>query len=300
MRPRKLRRWTCLLVLLLSLHDSTSLLPQRGLLSHHQQNQLGAQQQPQQQPQRRSFLGSLLLPLQLVVATTPPALAEGNNFAIPAEKKRNPLNPLTSRPLEALRILEQEERNEQYGGELASPSLGASGGSNVGVANTPGLLLVPIARIEAVLKDIRNHGYYDDPGRWDEARMVISTRVLPKTDFKKAFNNFADNIYYSAADADRANAYLGGGATPTTTQTTQYMLRNEVLSNVEMAEQELTYLIGIRDATGDKKVSGAELTSTETLEDITDFLDKALAALDSYLKIPVAEDVARARKAVQS
>ena len=59
------------------------------------------------------------------------------------------------------------------------------------------------------------------------------------------------------------------------------MLRNEVLSNVEMAEQELTYLIGIRDATGDKKVSGAELTSTETLEDITDFLDKALAALDS-------------------
>ena len=72
------------------------------------------------------------------------------------------------------------------------------------------------------------------------------------------------------------------------------MLRNEILGNVELAEQEFTYLINLRE----KKVSPSELTSTETLEDITEFLDKAITAIDSYLKIPAAEDVAAARKAV--
>ena len=249
-----------------------------------------APSQPHEAFSRRGFL---VLPVAFGVG---PPLARAEDFSFGAQK-RSPLNPLTSKPLEALRIMVQEDQNEKYGGELASPTLGMSSGSNVAsVSNTPGLLLVPIARIEAQLKEMRQHGYFDDPQRWEEARTVLSTRVLPKKDFKKAFNNFADNIYYSAADSDRANAYLMGGATPSTMQTTQYMLRNEVLGNVELAEQELTYLIGLRN--GDTKPSKEELTSAETLEDITVFLDKAIGALDSYLKIPNADDVAKARKSV--
>ena len=223
-----------------------------------------------------------------LIAGSIPYYAYADDFSFSKAVQRNPLNPLTSKPLEMLRIMEQEDKNEMYGGELAAPF-----GPSI-VTNTPGLLLVPIARYEALLKELRQPGFFDSPARWNEAQAVLATKVLPKKDFKKNFNNFADNIYYSAADPDRANAYLGGGATPSTTQTTQYMLRNEILGNVELAEQEFTYLINLRE----KKVSPSELTSTETLEDITEFLDKAIAAIDSYLKIPATEDVAAARKAV--
>ena len=58
---------------------------------------------------------------------------------------------------------------------------------------------------------------------------------------KKTFNAFADNIYYS--DPDRANAYLGGGAVPKNEQSIAYLLRNDILTNVESLQAEVTYLI---------------------------------------------------------
>jgi len=51
----------------------------------------------------------------------------------------------------------------------------------------------------------------------------------------------ADNIYYS--DPDRANAYLGGGATPKNEQSIAYLLRNDVLTNVENLQAEVAYCI---------------------------------------------------------
>lgn len=51
----------------------------------------------------------------------------------------------------------------------------------------------------------------------------------------------ADNIYYS--DPDRANLYLGGGAVPKNEQSIAYLVRNDVLTNVENLQAEIAYLI---------------------------------------------------------
>ena len=51
----------------------------------------------------------------------------------------------------------------------------------------------------------------------------------------------ADNIYYS--DPDRANLYLGGGAVPKNEQSIAYLLRNDVLTNIENLQAEVAYLI---------------------------------------------------------
>ena len=56
-------------------------------------------------------------------------------------------------------------------------------------------------------------------------------RPFATTEFKRIFNAYADNIYYSSG-SEEANAYLLGGATPSTRQTTQYLLRNEVRSRM--------------------------------------------------------------------
>ena len=62
-----------------------------------------------------------------------------------------------------------------------------------------------------------------------------------KIQFKKIFNQYGDNIYYS--DPDRANLHLGGGATPKPEQSIAYLLRNEVLTNIEALRAELEYLL---------------------------------------------------------
>ena len=56
-----------------------------------------------------------------------------------------------------------------------------------------------------------------------------------------AFNAFADNIYYS--DPDRANLYLGGGAEPTSSQSLAYLLRNDILTNIEDMRAEVKFLL---------------------------------------------------------
>ena len=56
-------------------------------------------------------------------------------------------------------------------------------------------------------------------------RFETSLTILDK------FKHKADNIYYS--DPDRANAYLGGGAVPKNEQSIAYLLRNDVLTNLE-------------------------------------------------------------------
>ncbi len=55
------------------------------------------------------------------------------------------------------------------------------------------------------------------------------------------FHSTADNIYYS--DPDRANLYLGGGAVPKNEQSIAYLLRNDILTNLENLQAEVAYLI---------------------------------------------------------
>lgn len=199
----------------------------------------------------------------------------------PFQTPSKTLTDMTSKPLEFLRILEQEEAdNIRYDGTLAGAT----------PPTQPVLLLTPIARIEAQLRECR--GAIVDPEGWEALRTRLTSPPFSKKEFKRTFNAYADNIYYSP-ESDRANAYLGGGATPSTQQTTQYMLRNEILGKVEIAAQELDYLIGLRD----KGQTPRETLLGEELEDLKGFLDDAVKGMDTYLAIPDQNDVALARKA---
>lgn len=82
------------------------------------------------------------------------------------------------------------------------------------------------------------HGSRED---WKQANQIVQQSKYDKIAFKKTFNSYADNIYYS--DPDRANLYLGGGATPKTEQSLAYLLRNEILTNIEALQAELEYLL---------------------------------------------------------
>ena len=127
-------------------------------------------------------------------------------------------NPLQARFLEKLRILLQDEADAtQYGGELAP------GGPPVGL---PYLSLVPIVQMQSVL--VRSRDAVADRKQWPALITLLSTGQFETIEFKRIFNQFSDNIYY-ASDTTEANVYLLGGATPSSGQTQQYLLRNEAL-----------------------------------------------------------------------
>jgi len=145
-------------------------------------------------------------------------------------------NPLTNSLLEQIRILEQAEAdNIKYGGELAP-------GSPKG-RDEYAKLLVPILDIQSDLDQVQEL-VRDETNRVSslaKADTILSKPQYEKLRFKKTFNAFADNIYYS--DPDRANAYLGGGAVPKNEQSIAYLLRNDVLTNIENLQAEVAYLI---------------------------------------------------------
>ena len=127
-------------------------------------------------------------------------------------------NPLQARFLEKLRILLQDEADAtQYGGELAP------GGPPVGL---PYLSLVPIVQMQSVL--VRSRDAVADRKQWPALIKLFSTGQFETIEFKRIFNQFSDNIYY-ASDTTEANVYLLGGATPSSGQTQQYLLRNEAI-----------------------------------------------------------------------
>ena len=140
-------------------------------------------------------------------------------------------NPLQARFLEKLRILLQDEADAtQYGGELAP------GGPPVGL---PYLSLVPIVQMQSVL--VRSRDAVADRKQWPALITLFSTGQFETIEFKRIFNQFSDNIYY-ASDTTEANVYLLGGATPSSSQTQQYLLRNEALKQVSELVDELRFL----------------------------------------------------------
>ena len=163
-------------------------------------------------------------------------------------------NPLTNPILEQLRIWNQDEvDNIKYDGELTSGSAGRLDGGLEQYKQ----LLQPILLVEYNLVTIdsllqKHNEQSSNNGRKKDQQEnyttlltainnILSTPILAdKIIFKKSFNAFADNIYYS--DPDRANLYLGGGAIPKTTQSVAYLLRNEILTNLEDMKAEVQYL----------------------------------------------------------
>jgi hypothetical protein len=127
-------------------------------------------------------------------------------------------------------------------------------------------LLVPILKMDEELRRVDSlvHGTRED---WREANTIVQQPKYDKIAFKKTFNSFSDNIYYG--DPDRANLYLGGGATPKTEQSLAYLLRNEILTNIEALQAELEYLL-------------KESDNSDT-EDLYKYSANACTAMKDYL-----------------
>lgn len=194
-------------------------------------------------PSRRSFLTvstpAAILSLASLALTPETASAEDALF-----KK----NPLTNGFLEQVRILQQAEADDiKYNGELAPGDA-----ANRGRVDEYPKLLVPILKMSEELKTVDtlvHSGSITSRDDWAKALKILQQSQYDKSAFKKIFNSFADNIYYG--DPDRANLYLGGGTTPKSEQSLAYLLRNDILTNLEALQAELEYLIKETDDTAD-------------------------------------------------
>jgi hypothetical protein len=177
-------------------------------------------------PQRRRFWSQRVLPSlfaglsSLPTQLLPAAAAATTIFG----DSNRPTTEFTNRIMEQIRIWEQDEADQmQYHGELERGDAG-----NRGKVEAYPSLLVPILQIHQQLQHIqqllvvvatpgsdpKTTAERDNRRRMDRYTTVMDLLQQPQYDiiaFKRIFNAYADNIYYS--DPDRANVYLGGGGT---------------------------------------------------------------------------------------
>ena len=149
------------------------------------------------------------------------------------------------------------------------------------------LLLVPIIEIEnEMVKIDKLLG-----GSIDKTRLELAQRILlePKYGskvFKKIFNRYSDNIFYT--NSKQANLYLAGGTTPSSQQTTQYLFRNSILTAIEFVQQDIAELLDSIEKNG--------AVSEQDVQDAASDLADASKALKSYLLLADPEDLAVARQ----
>lgn len=232
-------------------------------------------------------------------------------FRTSAATWENPFAPadrsgLKAKPLEQLRILLQDEADAiQYGGnEGLAPG---------GAPPATGILLIPILQMRQKLASIEPQLSGFDAGVWSATKLELSRGSFQTVEFKRVFNAFSDNIYY-ASGTDEANAYLLGGATPSTSQTYQYLQvrcpttcdddatqcpsdvlhalalsahpqRNEALKQLGDLRDELDYQIGLPSEKRDVEYAQELMANT-------------LRAFDAYLKLAPPEQLKTARTAL--
>lgn len=186
-------------------------------------------------------------------------------------------NPLTNPVLEQIRIWEQAEADElRYGGELERGDAG-----NRGKTDAYPRLLVPVLNIADELQTIDR--FVHNSEQWNDVQQILRQPQYQEIGFKKIFNAFGDNIYYS--DPDRANVYLGGGATPSAEQSMAYLLRNEILTNIEYLQAEVNYLIQHPD---------------EPADDLYAYSSGANTAMQKYLAVVPPEQLRLAKEIIAS
>lgn len=224
---------------------------------------------------RRGFLVSAL--------TAPLALAFLPSEANARDELFRP-NPLTNPVLEQVRIWEQAEKDTiQYHGELEKGDAG-----NRGKVDAYPSLLVPILKIDKELNQVKTLIRSDGETKPSKEAMSKAVSILQqptyeKVNFKKIFNKYGDNIYYN--DPDRANLYLGGGATPKNEQSIAYLLRNDVLTNMENLRAELEYLIK---------------SDENDMEDLYAYADICVSAMQKYLAIVPPKELKEAQLILSS
>lgn len=149
------------------------------------------------------------------------------------------------------------------------------------------ILLVPIIDIEKDIKSV-SELITADKGNLEKANEILKSKKFDTAAFKKTFNRYSDNIYYS--DPERANIYLGGGAVPNTQQTTQYLFRNSALTAIGDVKEDVQLLLD--DMNKKKEVD------SQAVADAVDDCREASEALTSYLELADPSDVKDARAIV--
>ena len=214
---------------------------------------------------RRAMLLAPLTPLA-TCALSVSADDSARGFVL-AQPERNPLQ---SRWLEQLRILMQDQADAAlYGGELAP-------GGPPAAANE--LLLAPVLQLFRTLR--KCEPLLADQESWAGLAKLLTSGPFETPEFKRIFNAYSDNIYYAASSSE-ANAYLLGGATPSSRQTQQYLLRNEVLKQLGELVDELEY-----QQRQPKEKRDAEVAQ--------EYMAAALGAFREYIGLAPPEDVKRA------
>jgi hypothetical protein len=314
-------------------------------------------------PQRRRFWSQRVLPSLFaglsssLLPTTQllPAAATATIFG----ESNLPTTKFTNRIMEQIRIWEQDEADQmQYHGELERGDAG-----NHGKVEAYPSLLVPILQIDQQLQHIQQllvvvatpgsdpplTAERDDRRRrMDRYTTVMDLLQQPQYDiiaFKRIFNAYADNIYYS--DPDRANVYLGGGgtfplccivvgylyiyillvphwnsqrnfkktistllnlwnslltrvllllfvtATPKSIQSMAYLLRNEILDNINNLRAELQYQISTRTETNQPN-DHTDNDNEDDDDDVSRYAQAAYTAMQRYMEIIPPTEIQRA------
>mmetsp|Transcript_7770 Transcript_7770/g.11290 ORF Transcript_7770/g.11290 Transcript_7770/m.11290 type:complete len:277 (-) Transcript_7770:91-921(-) len=191
-------------------------------------------------------------------------------------------NPLTNKALEQIRIWDQTYAdNMKYDGELEEGDAYKNSSEEEYIK-----LLVPIAGMSNDLSKINELVSGSDKSSWQQALRIVASPQFEKKNFKKIFNAYSDNIYYK--DPDRANLYLGGGATPKNEQSIAYLQRNEILTNLESLEAELEYLL--RSST----------PSDESPDDLRQYARLAKTAMENYLALVPPNELQKAIRITSS
>jgi hypothetical protein len=220
---------------------------------------------------RRDVLSSALS-IHLITIISPQSVSAKDELFRP--------NPLTNPVLEQIRIWDQEYAdNIKYGGELEKGDAG-----NKGKVEAYPQLLVPIIEMSRDITLIHELVLKRDQDNYRQARDILAKPMYEKVAFKKIFNAYGDNIYYS--DPDRANVYLGGGAVPKTNQTLAYLIRNELLNALENLRAELEYLL-------------TDAGKSESSDDLLQYSQACEVAMNKYLDIVPPEEMARAKSILQ-
>ena len=150
-------------------------------------------------------------------------------------------------------------------------------------------LLVPILKIEEQFAQVEKLLQYyvkeSNVKSLAAAQSVLNSNPnFQKKEFKKVFNEFADNIYYT--DPDRANVYLGGGATPKPTQSLAYLLRNEILTSLESLQVEVDYLLR------EEQKNSQDIDSSDLIQ----YSSSCVSNMKKYLELVPPGELEAARK----
>lgn len=131
-------------------------------------------------------------------------------------------------------------------------------------------LLLPIVNLKMEIQQMSS--VLLDQKLFHEMKDILSQNRYDKVSLKKAFNRYADNIFYTTDNAERANIYLAGGALPDTKQTEQYLLRNEILTNIENIKEDIDNLISNENsAFNEQDYRDAQDDFRETLNSFSEY-----------------------------